>query len=159
MRTKRWLVCGVLLAGMGLFLGLAGKSYSQREEDEGANLKTRLARKLQVRQQLVNDFFKELAPAVIADLRAGNQVVLPGLGTLRVVRVAEHRDLRNGRPVLIPAVNYVEFLPVQALVAAANSEGARPAVTVPAFQYNPLPQQTPSQRTPRTRTPSFRPAD
>ena len=61
-----------------------------------------------------------------------------------------------GRPTTIPERNIVEFLPDGALDRAANSPNARPAVSVPPFQYIPLPNQTPPQRVPPGRTPSMR---
>ena len=81
---------------------------------------------------------------------------LKGLGTLRVVRVPEHRDLVDGRPATIPASNYVDFLPAGGLVEAANAPGAVPQDTVPPFQYVPLPDQTKGLRTPEERMPNVR---
>jgi nucleoid DNA-binding protein len=104
----------------------------------------------------VDDVLKLLGPAISAKLARGERVEIPGLGTFRVVRVGEHRDMIDGRPGVVPAHNYVEFLPVQDIVNAANAPGAVPAETVPAFQYNVLPGQTPGQRFPGVRTPSTR---
>jgi hypothetical protein len=75
-----------------------------------------------------------------------------------VVRIAEHRDMVTGRPVVVPARNTVEFLGGGELTDAANGPGAQPAEVVPPFQYNTIPGQTPGQkvgpvRTPGTRTP------
>jgi hypothetical protein len=70
--------------------------------------------------------------------------------------VEEHRDLQNGRPVVIPAVNTVEFLPAGDLLDSANGPDAQPAESVPPFQYIPLPHQTPGQKVGRTRVPPIR---
>jgi nucleoid DNA-binding protein len=98
-----------------------------------------------------------LGPAVARQLAAGRQVSLPGLGTFRVVRLGEARNLdADGRVITQPATNIVEFVPEGNLTEAANSADAVPAVIVPAFQYNILPGQIPSQRVPYTRSPSNR---
>ena len=61
-----------------------------------------------------------------------------------------------GKVVVEPAVNVVEFLPDAGTTQAANASGAVPATEVPAFQYIPLPGQTPSPKVPNTRAPSTR---
>jgi nucleoid DNA-binding protein len=145
MRGKRWLVA--VAAAVVLGLGFAGGVvYSQRVAAK--SFEQRLAEKAGLREETVIRLLKALGPIATEDLRKGEQVVLPGLGALRVVRVAEHRDLRNGRPVTVAAANYVEFIPTGDLVNAANTEGARAAETVPEFRYIPLPNQTPSQKAP-----------
>src|SRR5207248_9770917 len=97
-----------------------------------------------------------LGPALSAQLAAGRQVQLPGLGTFRVVRIQESRNLQDGRPVVVPATNIVEFVPDATLTQAANARGAVPAAEVPPFPFNPLRDQTPGQKTPLIRTPSTR---
>jgi hypothetical protein len=79
------------------------------------------------------------------------------LGTFRVVRVAEHKDLANGgRPIVVPAFNTVEFVGSIEVAEGVNAEGVAPAETVPAFQYIPNPYHTPPQKMERTHTPSQR---
>ncbi len=97
-----------------------------------------------------------LGPAVRDGLARGDLVEMPGLGTFRVVQIAPHRDLVNGRPALIEASNYVEFLPSGGLVDAANAPGAVPQTTVLPFQFNPLPGQTKSLVMPDDRMPNIR---
>jgi nucleoid DNA-binding protein len=155
MRANKWLIFGVVVGTAGFLLGYAGSVYSQRRAKE-ETMPERLARVVRVKVEVVNSFLKELGPAVTAEIIRGNQVILPGLGTLRVVRVAEHRDLRNGRPVVIPATNYVEFVPTGGLVQAANSATARPAATVPAFEFVPKPNGAPSERAPKVRATQIR---
>jgi nucleoid DNA-binding protein len=171
MRKLQWGVLVALVGTLGLVLGLAAPARSQRpqpgkpgqparpnqpKEKEKETLKGRLARVTRLPEQDVTKLLAELGPAVRDQLAAGNQVELPGLGTFRVVRVPEHRDLVGGRPAVIPASNNVEFLPAGSIVNAANGPGAVPAVTVPPFEYNPLPQQTPGQKVGNTRTPNTR---
>jgi nucleoid DNA-binding protein len=97
-----------------------------------------------------------LGPAIRDLLAEGNTVEIPNLGLFRVVRIPEHRDMVNGRPATIAGSNYVEFVPSGGLVGAANRGGAKPAETVPPFEYNPLPDQTKGLKTGGTRAPNSR---
>jgi len=152
MRIRQQLALGVLLGG----IGFASLAYSQAPAQREESLPQHLARNAKVSEGMANRIFLALGPTIREELSAGKEVVIPGLGTFRVVRVAEHRDLRNGRPVIIPAVNTVEFLADGDTLETANAESAQPAETVPAFQYIPLPDQTPSQKTPKIRVPPIR---
>jgi nucleoid DNA-binding protein len=116
----------------------------------------RIARAAKLSEEQVTRVLEALGPAVQDELKRGKTVNLSGLGTFRVVRIAEHKDLRNGQPVTVPATNTIEFLPVASVVDSANSAGAQPSETVPAFEYTPLPTQTPGQRTQRTYTAPLR---
>ena len=62
----------------------------------------------------------------------------------------------DGRPALIEATNYVEFLPSGGLLDAANAATAVPADTVLPFQFNPLPDQTKGLHVPDERMPNIR---
>ena len=153
MGFKRWLFLGVLAAA-GLSLGLAGMVYSQKQE--APTFEQRLAKAAGVNEETAAKLLKALGPGIMAEVKRGGEVVLDGLGTFKVVRIPEHKDLQGGRPVTIAATNYVVFLPANALVNEANEEGVKPATTVPPFEYIPLPNQTPSQKTGRTRVPPVR---
>jgi nucleoid DNA-binding protein len=142
-------------------LALAAPAWSQLTVKEPpslkepATLKGRLAKAVDVPEEKVEKFLKALGPAVAAQLAKGEKVEFPGLGTFRVVRVPEHRDLVNGRPAMIPANNYVEFIPTAGLVDASNAPGAVPQDTVPIWRFDPLPgDSAPSNRLPATRVPS-----
>src|SRR5207253_11303560 len=119
-------------------------------------LTQRFARLAKLKDEDAERAFQAIGPAIREELTKGNAVDLPGLGSFRIVRIAEHRDLRNGRPTTIPAVNRVEFLGGDELGEAANSATAVPAETVPEFKYILLPGQTPGQKMPRTRVPPVR---
>jgi nucleoid DNA-binding protein len=157
MRTRHWWgLCGLLGAG-ALLAALSVPARSEKPPAE-ETFSQRLAKAAKTSEENANRVYQALGPVIRDDLGHGKQVSVPGLGTFRVVRVEEHRDLRNGRPVVIPAVNTVEFVSEGALLDAANAAGATPAESVPPFQYVPLPGQTPGQkvgpvRTPGTRTP------
>jgi nucleoid DNA-binding protein len=148
-----------LMLTLAAVLLLAAPVLSQRILVQGETAKpavtltARLAKSADIPEEKVAKLLKELGPAISAQLAKGEKVELPGLGTLRVVRVAEHRDLVNGRPAIIAAKNYVEFLPVGALNDAANAPGAVPQDTVPVWQFNPLGNQVPSERIPSGRVP------
>ncbi|MBI1914456.1 MAG: HU family DNA-binding protein [Planctomycetes bacterium] len=115
-----------------------------------------IAKRAEVDEADVAKVLNALGPAVARQIAAGREVAVPGLGTFRVVRIPENKDLVGGRPATVPPRNYVEFLPDEGVVQASNSPDAKPGVTVPPFQYTPLPGQTPSQKVPSGRTPSTR---
>jgi nucleoid DNA-binding protein len=138
MRNRQQLALGILLGTMAL--GLASLAYSQapspyslapppREE----TLTQRLARTAKVPEDEAKRLFAALGPVIREELTKGREISIPGLGAFRIVRVAEHRDLRNGRPVTIPAVNTVEFVAEGITLDLVNSETAQPAETVPRF--------------------------
>jgi nucleoid DNA-binding protein len=172
MRQLQWGALGALVGTLGLVLGLASPARSQRPQPgqpaqparpnqptqpkEKETLKGSLLKSTQLPERHVDKLLAALGPAIRDQLAAGNQVEVPGLGVFRVVRVPQHRDLVGGRPATIPGSNNIEFLPAGTLVNAANGPGAVPAVTVPPFEFNPLPQQTPGQKVGNTRTPSSR---
>jgi nucleoid DNA-binding protein len=160
MRTRHgWALAG-LCAALALMGGMTATAQPQRERARTPRDETmaqRVARTTKLSEKDVNRVLQELGPAIRDELGRGRQVALPGLGTFRVVRVEEHRDMgRGGRPVVVPAVNTVEFLADGNLDAAANSAGAQPAETVSGFHYVPLPDQTPGQKVGPVRTPGIR---
>ena len=87
----------------------------------------RVARESKLTEEQVTRVLNALGPAVRDELTKGNTVNLPGLGILRVVRVAEHKDMEagTGRLLRIPAKNTVEFLATDGLGEAANSATCR----------------------------------
>jgi nucleoid DNA-binding protein len=109
-----------------------------------------------VSQEDVAKVLRALAGPLKDDLRQGKSVGLNGVGTFRIVKLPEYRDLKDGKPVIIPPRNSVEFQPAGDLAEAANAEGAVPAASVPAFEYNALPGQTPGMRMDGVRMPQVR---
>lgn len=156
MRSSNSWLRSLIVGALGIILGLAGAGYGQRQLAREETLTQRLARLAKLKESDADAFFTALGPAIREELERGKEVAITGLGTFRVVRIAEHKDLRNGQPVIVPAVNMVEFLAAGEINGGANSDNAQPAETVPPFQYIPLPGQTPGQKAPRTRTPSIR---
>jgi nucleoid DNA-binding protein len=150
---------GALLAlggTLALILGLAGPAQSQRAPEKKQTLPERLTTATKLPRENVDKFLSALGPAISAHLAGGEPVQVPGLGLFRVVSVPEHRDLVDGRPAVIPAANYVEFVPSVAISATANTPGIVPSIIVPPFRYNTLPGQTPSDRVGGTRQPTTR---
>jgi nucleoid DNA-binding protein len=156
MRKQHWLALGGLVGSIAVGLGLAGSARSQLPPPPPRSLNTELVRTTGLEEAQVDKLLKALGPEISKQLEAGRQVSLQGLGTFRVVQLEASRNLDAGRPVMEPARNIVEFLPDAAMERAASAPGAVPAVYVPAFQYVPLPNQTPSTRVPPGRTPSTR---
>jgi nucleoid DNA-binding protein len=156
MRKAHGWALGGLIATLALAAGWTGTARSQLPPPPPGALDEEIARQTKVDREDVRKVLQDLGPKLSRQLSAGRTVVLPGLGTFRAVRIPEHRDLVDGRPATIPEQNYVEFLPDAAVVRAAASPQAQPAVTVPPFEYNTLRDQTPGQKVPSGRTPSTR---
>src|SRR5581483_8888953 len=102
MRIRQQLALGVLLGMIAGALGFASLAYSQtpvqidsqppgpsaqREE----SLPQHLARNAKLSEVQANRFLQALGPTIREELSKGKEVVIPGLGTFRIVRVAEHR--------------------------------------------------------------------
>jgi nucleoid DNA-binding protein len=155
MRKPHWLALGALVVALGLSFTVTSLAQPPRPP-ERLPLPAAVAKKSKLSEDDVKAMLEALGPIVREKLANGETVELPGLGTIRVVRIPEHKDMVQGRPATITAVNNVEFLPVPEVVQAANAPGAVPAVTVPVFEFDPLPGQTRSQRAPYVRTPGDR---
>ena len=159
MRKAHWWGLGALVGTLGLVVAATAQQAGQQrpaDKRQPATFQGRMLAATRLPEADLKKFLAALGPAVSGTLASGQSVEIPGLGTFRVVRIPEHRDMVNGRPAVIDGSNYVEFLPAGGLTGAANGPGAVPAVTVPPFQYVPLPNQTPSMRVPGNRTPNTR---
>jgi len=158
-KLNKWAVVGLLAAAAGL-LAFASPALSEKltakEKQKAATITGRISLKTKVSEEDVVKVIEALGPAVREHLAKGEVIDLPGLGAFRVVRIPDHRDLIGGRPVVVPGVNSVEFVPDGVLVDAANAAAAVPQETVPPFVYNPLPDQTKSLRAPDERMPNVR---
>jgi nucleoid DNA-binding protein len=153
-KHQRW-ACGALTATLGAVLIVAAPAHSQRPPAL-VPLPQVVARKTKLEEDDVAKVLDATGPAIRDKLSNGEVVELPGLGKFRVVRIPEHKNMIKGRPATIEASNYVEFVPTAQLVEASNSPNAVPALTVPQFEFNPLPDQTPGQRMGGTRMPNTR---
>jgi nucleoid DNA-binding protein len=158
MRNRPLLALATLAGVLGIFLPLEAPAQSKPKPRGEETLNQRLARESKLTEEQITKVLTALGPAVRDQLVKGNTVTLPGLGTFRVVRVAGHRDIEagTGRVLSIPARNTVEFLSGDGLSEAANGAATMPAETVPAYQFNPLPDQAPGQKVGPTRSPGIR---
>jgi nucleoid DNA-binding protein len=157
MRKARWLALAVLLATMGLVAGQSTTKTARPKENKEETIPQRIAKETKLTEQQAEKFYNAIGSAIREQLQRGKSVAVPGLGTFRVVRVAEHKDITGGgRPVTIPAFNTVEFVGTLEVSDGVNAEGVTPAETVPPFQYITLPGQTPGQKQGRTHAPSQR---
>jgi nucleoid DNA-binding protein len=157
MRNARWLALAILLSTIGLVAGQSTNKTKPRNDKVGDTITQRIAKEAKLTDQQADKVWNAIGPAIREDLRRGKTVSVPGLGTFRVVRVAEHKDMvAGGRPVVVPAFNTVEFVGSIETNDDANAEGVTPAVEVPEFKYVPLPGQTPGQKVGRTHVPSQR---
>jgi nucleoid DNA-binding protein len=157
---------GILLAGVlgaaCLTIGPAvpaepvvkGAPAPQRRGEE--TFVGRVAKASGVSEEDVAKVLRALPGPLKDDLRQGKTISLNGVGSFRIVKLPEYRDLKDGKPVIIPPRNSVEFQPAGDLADAANADGAVPAATVPAFEYNALPGQTPGMRMDGVRMPAVR---
>jgi nucleoid DNA-binding protein len=151
---KRPLLALAVMAALGAFVPMEAPGQQAAKPRPDETMGQRLARESKLTEEQVGRLLNVLGPAVRDELKKGNTVNLPGLGSFRVVRVAEHKDMEagTGRVLRIPAKNTVEFLATEGLGEAANSATAVPAETVPAFEQNTLPNQTKGQKVPPTKT-------
>jgi len=163
MRKRQGLILAGILGAACLTIGPAVPAEptvktvpTPKERPRDVTLAGNVAKASKVSEDDVNKVLKALGPAMREELTKGQAVTIEGLGTFRIVKLPEYRDLKDGKPVVIPARNTVEFVPSEGTLDAANSENAKPAVVVPAFEYNALPGQTPGQKMGRTRMPDVR---
>jgi nucleoid DNA-binding protein len=152
-----WALAG-FLATLGVVGGVATTLAQPQplRPVERLSLKAAVAKKTKLDEDDVAKVLEALGPIIRDKLANGETIDLPNFGTVRVVRIPEHKDMVKGRPATIAAINNVELVPSDDLVAASNSPNAVPAVTVPIFEFNPLPDQTKGQRIPGTRMPTIR---
>lgn len=144
---------GLMLAAQAQNVVVGGKGKAVRPSGPAANLKAGLAAYAKVDEKTVEKLLKALGPAISDQLRAGRQIELPDVGTLQVVRVNEYKDLGpNGQPVMVPARNYIEFVPTTKMTADANSPGATPARVVDGYEFRINPNSDPGIKTRYTRT-------
>ena len=136
--------------------GQAGREGQGQTKERSTTLQGRIAAETKLAEDDVDKVLAALGPALREDWPAARRSRCPASASSASCAFAEHRDLVNGRPALIEASNYVEFLPSGGLVDAANAPGAVPQDTVQPFEFNPLPGQTKSLLVPDDRMPNVR---
>jgi nucleoid DNA-binding protein len=159
MQRRSLFVLGLLLAGMAFTL-LQVSSAAPAPVPAPTGVKKSISNRLALQYKMTPDdmdrLLKSFGAEALIDLGEGSNIELPGLGVLRIVRVAEHKDLKDGRPVTYPAYNVVEFLPTPDVTGAVNNADIKPAVTVPAYEFTPIPDGNPGTRMPNVRNPGVR---
>jgi len=159
MRRAHWWSLTGLLALIGLILTVAAEAQvvERPAKKEKVTLESRLAKETKLKKASVAKILKVLGPALREELKTKGQVEIAGLGTIRVVRITEYKDLVNGLPTTIPARNYIEFVGESVAETAVNQAGVPPARTVQGYEFRVNPGVAPGIRTegrkvPRTRT-------
>ncbi len=162
MRWTKFILAGVL-AAFGLSLVLHVEAQTVGGVKTLANppvpppdLRSGLIAETKLDEKIIDKVLKALPKVASEQLRGGRSVELTGIGTLQVVRVTEYKDLVNGRPALMPAHNYIEFVPTEKMNQDANAPGAKPARVVEGFEFRINPNANPGIRTPSTRNPGGR---
>jgi nucleoid DNA-binding protein len=139
--------------GLILLLVTAGVVYAQRitngSPDETPPVAKAVAGKTKLPVKTVQTVLDALGPEIAKAIQRGEIVELPKLGKIRLVRIAEHKDIERGtgRVLTVPGRNYVTLDAEREVDTAANGSGIVPNEVVPQFQYNIMPGQTPSLRT------------
>src|SRR5262245_42073992 len=135
-RKQHWLALALLIGSITV-----GLSVAQQPKPAPPPLPAAVAQASGVGEGDVVKVLNVLGPEIVRQLAAGKEVGVPGLGTFRVVKLSEQRNLEDGRPVVQPAKNVVIFVADEAANQVVNTGAAAPKETVPAFQYVPLPTQ------------------
>jgi nucleoid DNA-binding protein len=146
--------------GLVLLLGAAGVVYSQQTANAPptAALANAVAIRAKLPVKTVEKVLEALVPEILFQIERGDIVDLPKLGKIRLVRIAEHKDMERGtgRVINIAARNYVTLDTDKEVDKAANAAGVQPNEVVPQFQYNIMPGQTPGQKVGNFKVPSTR---
>jgi nucleoid DNA-binding protein len=152
--TRPQVALGVLILSLafGVVVTASGQSVVVGAKKEVPGLKTAVSKASKQKEEVVEAILKALGPSIQDQLAAGRQVELPGIGVFQVVLIAEHKDLVDGRPAVVPARKYIEFVPSEGLVAASTAPGAVPARTVPGYDFRVNPNANPGQKTEGTRS-------
>jgi nucleoid DNA-binding protein len=144
---------GTMAAGVVFLLGITGIVFSQRPVAAPPTAESRLARDVAAKAKLpvktVQSVLDALVPEILARIEHGDTVELPKLGRIRLVRVAEHKDMEKGtgRVINVPGRNFVTLDIETEVEKAVNANGVVPSEVIREFQYNILPGQTPALQT------------
>jgi nucleoid DNA-binding protein len=151
--TKPQLALGglILALALGVVMTARAQSVVVGGKKPVTTLKADVAKSSKYKEEIVAAIFQALGPAIQAQLRAGRQVELPGVGVFQVVLVNEHKDLIDGRPGIVPARKFIEFVPAGDLAAAAASPGSVPARTVDGYEFRVNPNAASGLKTEGTR--------
>src|SRR5689334_16610732 len=88
MRKRPWLALAALAAVIGVLIPMTAPAQQKPRREETFN--ERLAREAKVSEEQASRVFAALGPVVRDELKKGNTVTVPNLGTFRIVRVDAH---------------------------------------------------------------------
>src|SRR5262245_46948493 len=91
MYRNRWALAA-LVALLGGILFTASAQAPDKKKTP-ATLEEDLAAEAKVQKAIAAKVLKAIGPAVRAQLAAGKQVTLPGIGVFQVVRISDYKDL------------------------------------------------------------------
>lgn len=152
MRRTRWTLA-VLVGSLALVMAVQAQVESKKPP---RSFHAELAAEAKVKEEVVERVIKAIGPVVRAQLRAGREVTISGVGSLRIVQIGEHRDLVDGRPATIAARNIVEFVGTPETEVAANAPGVVPSRVIEGYEFRINPRSNPGIRTDSIRTPDMR---
>lgn len=153
MRRFRWALA-VLVGSLALAVVASAQVAATKKPPRSFNAD--LAAEAKVKEEVIERVIKAIGPVVRAQLRAGRQVDIPGVGSLQIIQIGEHRELVDGRPGTIAARNIVEFVGTPETEAAANAPGVVPARVIEGYEFRINPRSNPGIRTDTVRTPDMR---
>jgi nucleoid DNA-binding protein len=154
MKRAQWALAG-LMGALALVVVVAAQAQVVTGKPT-TTLKGDVVKASKQKDEVVDKIFKALGPAFRAQLQAGRTVEVPGVGSFRVVRVSEYKDLVGGRPTTVPARSYVEYAPAGDVTTAANAPGTVPAKTVQGYEFRVNPSAAPGLKNEGTRNPGIR---
>jgi nucleoid DNA-binding protein len=155
MKRAQWALAG-LVGMLALVVAVTADAQVVTGGKPPPTLKAAVVKSSKQKDEVVDTVFKALGPAFRAQLQAGRAVEIPGVGVFRVVRVSEYKDLEGGRPVIVPARSYVEYVPAADVTAAANAPGTVPAKNVQGYEFRVNPNAASGLKTENGRNPGIR---
>src|SRR5438552_4155088 len=106
MRKRQGLILAGILGAAFLTIGPAIPAEptvktvpTQAPRQKETTFTGRVAKAAKVSEDDVDKTLQALGPAMREELSKGQAVTIQGLGTFRIVRLAEYKDLKDGKPV------------------------------------------------------------
>jgi nucleoid DNA-binding protein len=154
MKALRPVCVFLLVASLGAALTIS--AYAQLGRPRPKTPQQKLATAANLTEEQATRAYEAFGSVVVSELSEGKVVNVPNLGTFRLVRIPDYKDIRDTRPVTTPAHNVIEFSASTSAADASNSVDSKPAENVQPMHFDVLPGQVPGQRAPGTRTPTQR---
>src|SRR5260370_27810490 len=107
MRKRQGLILAGILGAACLTIGPAVPAEptvktvpTPKERQREVTFAGRVAKASSFSEDDINKVLKALGPVMREELSKGQSVTIEGLGTFRIVKLPEYRDLKDGRPVI-----------------------------------------------------------